>query len=185
MLPPGDRASEGRVNPKGIPCLYAATHQETAVAEVRPWMGAHVSVAELTILRTLRLVNCTNEPSGLDYYSRGDSSLDATQREQACWRAIDRAFARPVSRDDQIAEYAPTQIIAEVLRQEGFDGIGYRSALGSGHNIAIFDLAAADVRACGVFEIGSVALEYEQVNSPYVATKYAQESQPRIDTTEG
>ena len=40
MMPLKDRASEGRVNPRGIPCLYTATHAETAAAEVRPWIGA-------------------------------------------------------------------------------------------------------------------------------------------------
>jgi len=45
MLPPADRAFEGRVNPKGIPCLYFATDMNTAMAEVRPWIGSYVSVA--------------------------------------------------------------------------------------------------------------------------------------------
>lgn len=184
MLPRRDRASEGRVNPKGIPCLYAATHQETAVAEVRPWVGAYVSVAELTVLRTLRLVNCTNEPSGPRFYVGDDSALDAAERERACWRAIDHAFARPVSRHDEFAEYAPTQILAEVLRQEGFDGIGYRSALGPGHNIAIFDLAAADVRSCGIVEVRRVSLEYEQANNPYFVSKYAQVSRTPTDVAD-
>src|ERR1035437_7395587 len=52
-------AHEGRVNPRGIPCLYAANNKETAVAEVRPWLGALVYVAQLSPTRTLRLVNCS------------------------------------------------------------------------------------------------------------------------------
>jgi hypothetical protein len=44
MKPRRDRAPEGRVNPKGIPCLYLATTKEAAMSEVRPWMGSYISV---------------------------------------------------------------------------------------------------------------------------------------------
>jgi hypothetical protein len=40
MFPVRDRATEGRVNPKGIPCLYMASDKHTAMAEVRPWIGS-------------------------------------------------------------------------------------------------------------------------------------------------
>ena len=36
MSPRTGIAVEGRVNPKGIPCLYLATTKETAMAETRP-----------------------------------------------------------------------------------------------------------------------------------------------------
>ena len=39
MRPLSDRAKEGRANAKGIPCLYLATHRDTALAEVRPWIA--------------------------------------------------------------------------------------------------------------------------------------------------
>lgn len=37
MKPLRDSAIEGRVSPKGIPCLYLADDKETAMAETRPW----------------------------------------------------------------------------------------------------------------------------------------------------
>src|SRR4051812_40688923 len=39
MKPLAGRAREGRVNPRGIPCLYLASQEETAISEVRPWVG--------------------------------------------------------------------------------------------------------------------------------------------------
>jgi hypothetical protein len=56
MKPLADRAQEGRVNPKGIPCLYLATMLETAISEVRPWIGSLVSVAQFRTTRPLRIV---------------------------------------------------------------------------------------------------------------------------------
>ena len=78
---------------------------------------------------------------------------DAPERERAVWRDIDRAFSRPVAVADDVAGYAPTQIMAEVFRQRGFDGVAYRSSLGPPHNIALFDLDAADICNCSLGEI--------------------------------
>jgi hypothetical protein len=54
MKPRPDRSAEGRVNPKGIPCLYCSTDRDTAMSELRPWVGERLTVAELMTLRSLR-----------------------------------------------------------------------------------------------------------------------------------
>ena len=46
MKPLGGRATDGRANPRGIPCLYLATTKETAMSEVRPWIGSYVSAGQ-------------------------------------------------------------------------------------------------------------------------------------------
>jgi hypothetical protein len=58
MKPRPNQASEGRVNPKGIPCLYGATSPNTAVAEVRPWKGELVSVGKFTLCRSVEIIEC-------------------------------------------------------------------------------------------------------------------------------
>ena len=40
MTPYSDKAKEGRINPKGIPCLYTATHPRVALAEMKPTIGS-------------------------------------------------------------------------------------------------------------------------------------------------
>src|SRR4029077_8932976 len=59
MKPRKERAPEGRVNPKGIPCLYLSTTRSAAMSEVRPWIGALVSVAQFQITRDLTIVDCS------------------------------------------------------------------------------------------------------------------------------
>ena len=46
MKPLTGRATDGRANPRGIPCLYLATTRETAMSEVRPWVGSYVSAGQ-------------------------------------------------------------------------------------------------------------------------------------------
>ena len=87
--------------------------------------------------------------------------LTGEERTLAVWRDIDRAFSEPVTDSDDHADYATTQLIAELFRKNGFDGIAYRSALGQGHNVALFDLNAADVApATQLVEVTGLCLKY-------------------------
>ncbi|KCZ56143.1 MULTISPECIES: RES family NAD+ phosphorylase [Hyphomonas] len=60
----------------------------------------------------------------------------------------------PVLRSDNTAFYAPTQLIAEFFRLEGFDGIIYGSAFAeTGRNTALFDLNGAEQVDAHSFEV--------------------------------
>ncbi len=159
MKPQRDRAAEGRANPKGIPCLYVATCECTAVAEVRPWIDDLVSVAQLKTTRELRLINCMTDDYRITIYPE---EPDIPERRRAVWGDIDRAFSRPVALVDDLASYAPTQIMAEVFREHGFDGVAYRSSLGPPHNIALFDLDAADICNCSLGKIHGLNMDYRR-----------------------
>jgi RES domain len=164
MKPLRYQASEGRANPKGIPVLYTATHQSTAIAEVRPWVGLRVSVAQMKVLRPLTLINCTmEEENGLKVYGLEPKP---EERERAVWRNINRAFSWPVNPNDYLADYPPTQIIAELFKEISLDGIAYGSSLGLGHNVAIFDLDAAKVECCKLVHIEGVEFKTSE-DDPY------------------
>ncbi len=63
MRPLKDSATEGRANPKGIPCLYVASERETAMSEIRPWIGSTVSVAKFSNKNELRLIDFSKHPN--------------------------------------------------------------------------------------------------------------------------
>ena len=137
MLPQSGRAYEGRVNPKGIPCLYLSTDPDTAMAEVRPWIGAYMTVAKFELLRDLTVVDCSVDRRR---YLR---QLASDQWEHEAWADINDGFSKPVTRSDDVADYAPTQVLAEYFRFGGFAGIMYASTAGTGKNVALFDTKAA------------------------------------------
>ncbi len=116
MKPLRDCAPEGRANPKGIPSLYLATDRDTAIAEVRPWIGSKISVGLLKICRELKIVNCT---TGRLHHLYIGGEPSAAKREESVWAFIDMAFAHPVTPTDNVADYAPTQIIAELCKAHG------------------------------------------------------------------
>jgi RES domain-containing protein len=170
MMPRPDAASDGRANPEGIPRLYMAFDRHTAIAEVRPWIGSLVSVAIMKTVRDLNVVDCRGEGDRELLFIEGEPS--AAEREAAVWSHVARAFREPVLRGDDRAGYAPTQIIAELFQNEGYDGIVYGSGFGDGAtNIVVFDTAAAEIVACEIHEVKGVKLDHEEVDNPYHVKK--------------
>src|ERR1700693_773320 len=121
MVPTAEHSTDGRVIPRGIPCLYLASNMKTAVAEVRPWVDSYVSLAQFKLVKRCKVVDCRSTKS---------EKLDKDQAR--IWSDIAYAFSKPVSPEEPHLEYVPTQILAEAFRSEGFDGILYESLLSKG-----------------------------------------------------
>jgi hypothetical protein len=101
MKPLDDRAHEGRVNPKGIPCLYLATSREVAMSEVRPAPPAYISVGRFETVAPLRVIRCTEKHGKLvGIFEPEDGRIDET-----VWATIDKAFSEPVLRAEDRADY--------------------------------------------------------------------------------
>jgi hypothetical protein len=155
MKPLSYRASEGRVNPKGIPVLNLSRDRKTAMSEVRPSIGDSISIAKFRLIRDISIVNCSLHDPNVVCGEHGDPP---EQREDSVWKMIDEAYSKPVSPSDQTAEYAPTQILAEAFKAEAFDGIAFKSSVSDALNIALFDL---DLAKCGKVELAEAkSLKY-------------------------
>jgi len=171
MVPLRDRAGEGRVNPKGIPCLYFSTDRDTAMAEVRPWIGSYVSVAQFIMLRDLKVVDCSAE-GGPRTRSFPKKEPEPGKGGEGVWRDINWAFSEPVTRSDDVAEYAPTQVLAEAFRNAGYDGVAYGSKLGTGKTIAIFDLDAAELASCEGYQVESIKVGFSSATDMHFSERY-------------
>jgi hypothetical protein len=157
MKPIPNWQGEGRANPRGIPSLYIATSADTALAEIRPWIGATITVARLQLERDLTVIDCSKFQSKWGGFLSiiGDKTKSL---EDGIWTAIDRAFATPVSKEDESKDYIPTQILAELFKSEGYDGIVYKSLLSpDGLNLALFNLNDAKVVHCELYKLDSIS----------------------------
>ena len=126
MKPLSHKARENRANPKGIPYLYCASDRNTALAELRPWKSEGLSLGRFVITRDLRVINCITEGKRtFPYYYPYDPDREPSprKREHVVWVGIDSAFSRPVSRSDDTADYLPSQIIAGLFKDAGYDGV--------------------------------------------------------------
>jgi hypothetical protein len=161
-MKPKSTCPEGRLNPKNIPCLYLAADPQTAMSEVRPWVGAIGTLAEFSVRRKLRLVNCAERLSTgipLKWFAGIEPSRE--EREHCVWAKMNGSFAEPMTSTDTTADYAPTQVLAETFRNAGFDGVTYNSSVASGMDIALFDLASADVVDRKIFHTRGLHYEFD------------------------
>jgi hypothetical protein len=170
MKPLQDRATEGRVNPKGIPYLYLSTTEKAAISEVRPSLGEYVSVGEFQTQRDIKIVDCSRyrerlPPQLIDF------DIPQEQWEECVWIGIDRAFSAPVNNTDDTAEYAATQILAETFRSSGIAGIKYKCAFDKdGYNIALFDVADADIVARHLRRVTGIDVSFRDECRSYYST---------------
>ena len=179
MKPLEDRAKEGRANPAGIPVLYLASCQQTAISEVRPWIGTELSVAQFKIARDLKALDL----------SRGHGELwighvtlkqitksgivDPEAKEKAVWIEIDNAFSRPVRHSDDVAYYAPTQILAELFRDAGYDAIVYRSQFGEKeYNIVLFKVKDAEPITAIPCRVTGINIEFDEMGDRWFSKKH-------------
>jgi hypothetical protein len=178
MKPLMGRATDGRANPRGIPSLYLATTKEAAMSEVRPWVGSYVSVGQFRTMRPLTVIDCARRHNARPlFFDLDDPSHEPSleDRNEAVWAHIDRAFAEPMTRSDDQADYAATQILAELFKRAGAEGVVYKSQFGDdGFNVALFDPEAADLINCGLFQVKNVQLTFTEADQFYVVTKTAE-----------
>ncbi|MEK0266642.1 RES family NAD+ phosphorylase [Stenotrophomonas rhizophila] len=139
--PPRGLAASGRINPDGISYLYLAKSIETAIAEVRPWVGAKISVAKFALKRNVEIVSLNpRKISNLKDYEMVDVFRDVLNSVPLS----KYYFATPAHSADRLA-YLPSQYLAELFKSEGVDGIEYGSVLNrNGENLALFDTSAAE-----------------------------------------
>jgi hypothetical protein len=149
------------MNPLGIPYLYVALDQATAIAEVRLWLGALLSVARLSPQRTLRVVN-------LNYRDVKPPEMQVQKGEQQDYLVfllfMSRTLARPQDPNDKLS-YIPTQYFAEKFKRRGLDGIIYFSVLHEeGSNLVLFDVNSATVKDVSLHEVLGVSHSTAEVS---------------------
>jgi len=140
--PPPRDCTAGRMNPAGIPVLYLATDELTAVGEVRPSKGQPVTVAQFSLKRTARGANLVDVP-GL-HTPFGWDSLEAELDKKELLRGLGKVLSEPLLPGETELDYIPTQYVSEFVRSKGYDGMRYPSAMGPGHNLVLFSTGVAE-----------------------------------------
>ncbi len=124
--PPQLLAISGRINPEGISYLYCAGELDTAGAELRPWKGAYLTIAEIEIQNDIMIADLTS----------------AYDDDSVHWKLFFYDFADLFSIQwppELKLNYLVTQFFSEHFKAAGFHGIKYRSEFNvGGNNYALF-----------------------------------------------
>lgn len=152
--PPIRLAEKGRLNRQGVSYLYCATDSYTAVAEIRPHPGEIISLAQFSLQRDVKVYDLSDSQF-LNYYLT-DEKLEDYIRLNTLSEMIQRVIP-PNSR----SQYSITQLIADCVRNSGFDGIYFNSSVGKGYNLVLFDPKLAAYIDAGNDVIRIDAVEYQ------------------------
>jgi RES domain-containing protein len=140
--PPPEAACHGRLNPRGEPVFYGAMDPETALAEIRPWVQARVTVATFAATHELNVVDLSR------------TGTEASSFDLGNWCSY--ILSRPIHRDDPVA-YLSSQHLTRRLKAEGADGVIYSSRLKvRGVNIAVLNEGMLEARSAELREVDEV-----------------------------
>jgi RES domain-containing protein len=161
--PPPKKARAGRANPAGIPHLYVASDQPTAVAEVRAEPGDWVTVASVTIgAAPMRVLDLTRDVRIVDPHAHKDLHEALVLRELLHVFAYE--LGRPVRPGDTELDYVATQFIAEYFRDKRVGGIIFPSALADERNAVFFDPNVATIGQCVEATVWSKSVDVVDTN---------------------
>lgn len=150
--PPADNASSGRLNPEKIRYLYLAEDPETAVYEVRPTIGQHVSVATFKTKKELKIYDLAREIKPQE----GENS----DNDYLLFNVIRQRFSEPNSGDT--IKYLPTQYLGEIIKQMGYDGLRFNSSLKKdGINVVLFDDKKCKSIRSDIIKVGDIKLKFD------------------------
>jgi RES domain-containing protein len=167
--PPPERAKPSRANAEGEVVLYAADQEATAIAEVRPWRGLLVSVAEVRVTRNLRLVDLSKPPPSSNPFT--DEAPQYEQELEDLLLAFGEALGQPLRRADDPHDYLPCQRLVQRIRaSRWYDGIRYPSAMApGGTNVVLFDPPLVRIGASKLVEIREVGIFYDPVEDKWTS----------------
>ncbi len=158
--PPKDRATHGRANPAGIPYLYLASDAQTAVSEIRPHPGEVACVAEFSVKDNLSLADLREPRRSVSPFSLSSESEVAKMRGDVSFlEYFGEELTRPVIPQAAAIDYIPSQFLCEFIKNCGYDGVTYRSSVGPGINIALFDPTSATIGDIVSLNVNSVTVE--------------------------
>ncbi|WGQ08953.1 RES family NAD+ phosphorylase [Pedobacter gandavensis] len=129
--PPVQNSNKGRMNREGFSFLYLAENTETAVAEVRPSPGDHVSIGKFVQAETLEIADFSQVT--IDRFWMNDRDLDLFES----LHSIQRFISNPIGTNEGYY-YVLTQLVAEELLRQGINGICFISSLTGAKNYTIF-----------------------------------------------
>ncbi len=61
--------------------------------------------------------------------TRKERQKNMTEAKQNLFHDLSELFSKPITKEDDILDYIPTQYIAEYVKNLGYDGIAYKSSL--------------------------------------------------------
>ncbi len=137
----------GRMNKKGVKCLYTASDVEISMLEIDPSIDSYVSVATIKCKEELTIV---------------DLSKTESRNNDRFLMHLSLLIQERIKLGNSENDYIFPQYIASVCQSLGYDGIGYRSRFSNnrlsarykeGINYAIFNYDKCEATSSRIYKV--------------------------------
>jgi len=155
-----EKTKNGRANPIGIPYLYLASDQETAINEIRPSLGDTVTVGKFELLKELAVIDL-RAVSPFQFVN--DEDFDKLIKEIGFLYKLGQYLSKPINPRDIDLDYLPTQYVCEFIKQAGWHGVIYGSSRASGHNITLFSDKQVKCKGVSLRQVTKMQLEHKEL----------------------
>ncbi|AMM89642.1 hypothetical protein UP15_11825 [Bacillus pumilus] len=155
-MPPPDMVRMGRANPDGIRYLYLANEKETAIAEVRPWCGAKVTIGDFKLRDNILSMDLSYSSQMSLFKIINSEQIETTMSEIAFFKNLSSEMSKPISPHESYLEYIPTQFITEVIKSVGYKGMVFNSSLSDGLNVVLFSQECIDIIRTDLYTVQSI-----------------------------
>jgi len=159
--PPKAKAMEGRANPVGISYLYLASDANTAISEIRPQVENIVTIGKFRVRDKIRVLDLKSPGIGSPF--KWGDNLDFVLKIQGFLGMLGFMLSKPVDKNKTPLEYLPTQYLCEFIKNQDFEGVLYKSFLGSGHDVVLFNERKVECIETKLYKVTSVKVQSEEV----------------------
>lgn len=152
---PPHLCNAGRINPEHISYLYTAQTKDTAISEIKPFIGQVISVAKLQNEKELKMFDLSKKflPDPLDF-------IGSMNQQTNILEVLSNHFKKP--NHGNCSDYLPTQAISEFVKEVlNYDGIIFKSSLdNNGLNYVFFDTTVCKVLSSELVTIRDINYNY-------------------------
>lgn len=157
--PPASVCTGGRANPPGIPYFYIASDASTAIAEVRPHPGDRVTVATFHLNSPMTVLDLGSPRRSISPFGRDADQLIRLRADMEFLIRLSDGLSKPIQPRTAHLEYLPSQYLCEFVKKLHFQGVIYRSAVGVGINIALFEDSQFHCVSISSYEVKRLHIE--------------------------
>ena len=162
--PPLAVVRSGRANPLGISYLYAASNPETAIAEVKPYVGDYVCIARFESIRRMALMDLRYPRETISPFEIDENDFDHVLNNIEYMRILGDELSKPIIPKKADLEYLSTQYLCELIKHFNYDGVVYKSSVGNGDNYAIFNDDKLMINEVYVHKVTSAEYQSTRIN---------------------
>lgn len=156
--PVNDSVGEGRCNPEYISYLYVSQSVDCCVHETSPNIYSYISVAEIKVKEELEIFDLGRDMPVRD----GKECIVKGVPNSILLYYLYLVFSSPY---EEYGDYFLSQYISEKIKNHGFDGISFRSAVYAGSegntNYVIFNYHKCEPAGSRLYKVNRIDIKYE------------------------